>query len=141
MSQKHKIEHDQLRAMIDDYVAMLHGDVAPDITELLKRRFALSNAFRAHVAGEGPVFNGLRTGDPHHAADRTLDEYGRRLRDAMPGYSTLIQQWTPQRIVAEWPAYCRQVRALVPRYYDYLIWEEGEILPLLGTETPAPGAV
>ncbi|MBO9670685.1 MAG: hypothetical protein J7485_09230 [Sphingobium sp.] len=136
MRQKHKEEHDHLRVMIEDYVAMLHGDVAPDITEILKRRFALSNALRAHVAEEGPVFNRLRTGDPHHAADRALDEYSRRLRDAMPNYSALIQQWTPQRIVAEWPAYCSQVRTLVPRYHAYLAWEEGEVLPFLDLHQP-----
>lgn len=134
MRRKHKEEHDRLRVMIEDYVAMLHGDVAPAIAEILKRRFALSNALRAHVAEEGPVFDRLRTGDPHHAADRALDEYGRRLRDAMPGYSTLIQEWTPQRIAAEWPAYCGQVRALVPRYYNYLAWEEANIHPLLDKE-------
>ena len=122
--------------MIDDYVAMLRGDVAPDIAEIMKRRLAFSTAFRTHVAEEGPAYNRLRTGDPHHPADRALDEYGCKLRDTMPGYSALIQQWTPQRIVDEWPAYCRQVRAQVRRYHDYLAWEDAELLPLLDEDPP-----
>ncbi|HEY1125997.1 MAG TPA: hypothetical protein VGE65_10205 [Sphingobium sp.] len=131
MRQKHKEEHDRLRVMVDDYVAMLHGDVAPDIAEIMKRRLAFSSGYLAHVASEGQLFHRLRTGNPDHPTDRLLNEYGCRLRDIMPGYSALIQQWTPQRITAEWPAYCRQVRTQVRRYYAFLAWEEAEMLPLL----------
>lgn len=136
MRQKHKAEHDRLRSMIDAYTDMLRGDVAPDIAIVMKRRLAFSNAYLAHVASEGPVFNNLRTGDPDHPADKLLNDYGCRLRDIMPGYSALIQQWTPQRIVDEWPAYCRQVLEQVRRYHAYLAWEEAELLPLLDQPRP-----
>lgn len=140
MRQMHKAEHDRLRVMIDEYIDMLRGETAPDIAKVMKRRLAFSNAYLAHVASEGPVFARLRTGDPHHSVDRALDEYGCRLRDIMPGYSALIQEWTPQRITAEWPAYCRQVLTQVQRYYEYLAWEEAELLPLLDLQQPARAA-
>ncbi|MBO9580045.1 MAG: hypothetical protein J7498_04065 [Sphingobium sp.] len=131
MRQTHKEEHGRLWAMIDAYLEMLRSGVAPDIALVMKRRLAFSNAYLAHVASEGPVFNRLRTGDPDHPTDRLLNEYGGRLRDIMPGYSALIQQWTPQRIVDEWPAYCRQVQDQVAHYQAFLAWEEANIHPLL----------
>lgn len=135
MKQEHKAEHDRLRVMIDEYVAMLRADAAPDIELIMKRRLAFSNAYLSHVGNEGLAYNRLRTGNPDHPADQALNEYGCRLRDIMPGYSALIQQWTPPRIVAEWPAYSRQVVAQVRRYYDFLDWEEAVIHPLLAGAT------
>ncbi len=84
----------------------------------------------AHVAGEAPAFDALRTGRIDHPADRLLDEHGCRLRAVMPGYSALIRDWTPARIVADWPTYCREVRAQVKVYLEFLDWEEAHVLPL-----------
>jgi hypothetical protein len=126
--------------MIDEYVDMLRGATAPDISKVMKWRLAFSNAVLAHLASEGPVFARLRTGKPDHPADRLLDEYGCRLRDVMPGYSALIQEWTPPRITAEWPAYCRQVLTQVHRCHEHLAWEEAELLPLLDLAQPTAKA-
>lgn len=131
MKHKHKAEHDRLRAMIDDYLDLLRGDTPPDINEIMKRRLAFSNAFLSHVASEGPAFAALRTGDPNHPADRLLDEHACRMREIMPGYSALIQNWTPARILAEWPVYCGEVQAQVKRYYAFTAWQEMAVLPLL----------
>ncbi len=131
MEQTFKDDHDRLRVMIDAYLAMLRGNARPDIAEVMRRRLAFSNAFRAHVAAEGPALDALRTGNGDHPVDRMLDRHGARLREVMPGYSALIHDWTPPRIVAEWPSYCREVRAQVRRYYEFLAWEEAQVLPLL----------
>lgn len=136
MRHQHLEEHDRLRVMIDAYIEMLRCEIAPDIELIMKRRLAFSTAYLAHIANEGVVFNRLRTGDPDHPADRQVNEYACRLRDIMPGYSALIQQWTPQRIVAEWAAYRTQVLAQIRRYDDYLRWEEAEMLPLLDRHEP-----
>lgn len=117
--------------MIDDYVDMLRRDDPPDPAAIMRRRLAFSNAYLAHVAAERDAFRRLRTGDPDHRVDRLLDEHGCRLRRVMPGYSALIEQWTPVRILAEWSAYRAQVLAQIQRYFEFIAWEEAEILPLL----------
>jgi len=132
MKQTFTDEHDHLRVLIDSYLAMLRGNARPDIVDVMRRRLAFSNAFRAHVAAEGPVLDALRTGDRDHPTDRILDQHSCRLREVMPGYSALIHDWTPARIEAEWPDYCHDVRMQVKRYYEFLEWEEAQVLPLLG---------
>ena len=135
MKQKHKAEHDRLRVLIDGYLDLLREEVPPDINEIMKRRLAFSNAGLAHLASQGPVFAALRTGDPAHPADRVVDQHEARVREIMSGYSALVQNWTPARIVAEWPAYCREVQGMVKRYHAFISWEEAAVLPLLDRAT------
>ncbi len=132
MEQRFREEHDHLRVMLGDYIGMMGRTSKPDIADVLRRRLAFYNAFRAHVASEGAALERLRTGRADRPVDRMLDAHDRRLRDVMPGYNALIREWTPPRIVAEWPVYCRAVRAQVKRYLEFLLWEEAEVLPLLG---------
>ncbi len=130
MEQTFKHEHDHLRVLLEAYIGLMGRNARPDIAEVMRHRLAFANAFRAHVASEGPALDALRTGDGHHPIDRRLDQHGCRLRDILPGYSALIRDWTPSRIVADWPRYCRDVRAQVKRYLAFLEWEEAEVLPL-----------
>jgi hypothetical protein len=131
MEFRHKAEHARLRAMIDDYLALLLPDRSPDIEEIMRRRLAFATAYRGHVAAEGLIFAQLRTGDFDNPLDRLLDEQACRLRAMQPGYTALIRDWTPARIAREWPAYCRQVRDQVARYHTFIAWEEARILPHL----------
>ena len=131
MKHRHMAEHARLRGMIDDYLDLLRADTPPDVNEIMKCRLAFSTAYLSHIASEGSAFNALRTGDPTHPVDRLIGEHACRLSEIMPGYSALIQNWTPARIIAEWDDYCREVHRQVPRYYAFIAWEEETILPLL----------
>jgi hypothetical protein len=51
--------------------------------------------------------------------------------DVFLRHSGLIQRWPTKRIIDEWQAYCREVRAQRDFYFAFLAWEEAVIHPLL----------
>jgi hypothetical protein len=131
MERAHRADHDRLRVMIDDYVALLRPERRSASDAVVRQRLAIAHAFRAHVASEAAVFQRLRTGQADDPVDRLLDDYGASFREFQTGYQAMTRDWTPQRIARAWPDYCRDVRALMRRYFAFLAWEETHVLPLL----------
>lgn len=140
MSAQFRAEHDRLRAMMHDYIALATGD-KPDVQTIMRARRDFASLFHSHHLGEGEVLQRLRASSPDAETVQRLDVYAGRKRDVFLRYSELVQQWPLQRLKDEWPAYCVAIRSQKQAFLDFLQWEEAMIHPLLagGAQRFMPG--
>ncbi|MBO9670684.1 MAG: hypothetical protein J7485_09225 [Sphingobium sp.] len=131
MSVQFKDDHDRLRTLVDQYIALLSRPVRPELTEIMKGRTGFTGLFHSHFASESRAIEALRTGAPDSLVEKLLSEHGSRVREVVLRHSGLIQRWPIKRIEQEWQAYCREVRSQRDFYFTYLAWEEANIHPLL----------
>ncbi len=122
MSAQFKDDHDRLRVMVSDYVALISRRTPPDITEVMKGRTGFTGLFHAHFSSENRALEALRTGDPNSPVDKLLAEHAKKVMEVFLRHSGLIQRWPTKRIIEESQAYF---------YFAFLAWEESVIHPLL----------
>src|SRR5689334_11621169 len=127
MSAQFKDDHDRLRTLVGDYIALLSRPTRPDLTEVMKGRTGFTGLFHSHFSSEGRAIEAVRTGDPDSPIDRLLSEHGSRVREIFLRHSGLIQRWPIKRIEQEWQTYCREVRGQRDFYFAFLDWEEANI--------------
>ncbi len=140
MSAQFKDEHDRLRAMLHDYIALMTGD-KPDVQAVMRARRSFAGLFHSHHLGEGEVLQRLRASPCDAETVQRLNVYAERKRDFFLRYSELVQQWPLQRLMDEWPTYCSAIRSHKHVFLDFLQWEETMIHPLLarGPQAFTPG--
>lgn len=131
MSAQFKDDHDRLRSLVDEYIALLSRPIRPELTEVMKGRTGFTGLFHSHFASEGRAIEAVRPSDLDSPVGKLLSEHGSRVREVFLRHSGLIQRWPIKRIELEWQAYCREVRSQRDFYFAFLAWEEANIHPLL----------
>lgn len=118
-------DHDELRAILSRYFALMDSPDAGVRAEMPKQRLTFSQTFQRHVREARELADKLRLcKDKCAQANKDMDAL---LRD----YSDHIRSWPPKRIEAELAGYRNAVRGLGDRLHARLAWEERELLPLL----------
>lgn len=122
-----RAEHDQLRAIMARFAAMMASPGGPDHAALLRERMLFAQLFNGHLAREQDELAGLSQAEPE-LAGKTQARRGLigRLRG---DYSDHIRCWTPPIIRSDWPTYRSAVLVLQQRLTDFMAWEEDN-LPL-----------
>lgn len=69
------------------------------------------------------------------SGDAEISSIGESFKDEMgglaPAFLAYVDKWTAMSIEADWPAYCRETRAILDALMNRLTRENRELLPLL----------
>lgn len=124
-------DHDDLRAAMHDYAAILRGPAAEGLAAIMPRRIRFSQIFREHMGREDGEVEALanRLRDP--AAMKVVRDHRRALVALFLRYSDHVKQWTPAEIARDWAGYRDGVLALQEGLHDRMAWEEAELHPLI----------
>jgi hypothetical protein len=124
-SQRLRHDHDEIRAAMQRYAAlMVRGHDAAN-ANLLRERVIFAQLLGRHRADEEAQVAATLGGTPVAAASAA------DMQGILADYSAHVRAWPPARIPAEWDDYCAAVLELQRRMHMRLAWEEREILPLL----------
>ena len=118
-------DHDEIRAAMKRYAALLtrgHDAVA---AEMLRERVLFSHLLHRHRADEDTETGRTLPGAPLTAA------LAADMQALLAEYSAHVRTWPPSRIPGEWDGYTKAVLKLQQRMRMRLAWEERELLPRL----------
>lgn len=123
-------EHDALRKIGRELVALLDGPQPEGLTHIQKMRMEFSQKFRNHIAAEQDYIRTclLTAGEAVH---KQMENHSRCFHALYFDYSHHVHHWPASRIMGDWQGYGRAVRALQQRLLHLLEWEDREILPAL----------
>lgn len=98
-------QHDELRALAHRYRIEL-GKRGPDLRNLSECRWRLLRLVTVHLAFEDAHLQSFL------AEQRTSKAFDRADLDGLRDrFQNHVREWTSDRIVSEWPTFCRQASA------------------------------
>jgi hypothetical protein len=121
----HMIEdHDIIRGIIAKLRALLIEDGMPIGHWFATTRWSLTRHLLRHLAVEGAIFRDQVRSHLDASKPTAPDTFEQRYREH-------IAHWTPDRIDAEWPRYCRELGAILNTLDRRMEFEEREVYPKL----------
>lgn len=122
-AERHRREHDRVRAILDRLDLHLDRPAAPVDPEFARLRWTLARELATHLASERGSFPALRTGLRGDALYRGIDH---ALGQDLANHAST---WTVVRIAADWPAFRREARLLARRLRRRMTYEETVLFP------------
>jgi len=122
-----KQQHEDLQALTARLDAIVRAP-SLDRQPLAQLRLEMSSLLREHLALEEQlIYAPLRTHPEAGAEMRRSDD---DLRERRMTYSAHVSSWTPDRIVADWSQYRREVTALTRGLVTRIAYENDVLYPL-----------
>jgi hypothetical protein len=119
-------QHDELRALADEYEAEL-AKPAPDLAALSGCRWKLARLVSTHLAYERMYLYGTL----HSRGDGSGAQLGAQLTALGDKLSAHVRDWTPAAITTDWRGYGKASKGLMTILRKHMDREESDLYPLL----------
>jgi hypothetical protein len=131
-----RLQHDSIS---EHAVALAAAVSKPTYSPVAAVRWKLARELIAHLAVEDRwLYPALIASTDQKAAD-TAKIFKNEMGGLAGTFTSYMGKWNDQRIVAEWPAYCAETKALLASLTNRILRENNELYPLATTACRAVG--
>jgi hypothetical protein len=124
-------DHAVMRDRGNTLLALLDQSEPPPSDVLADARWRLSSYIMQHLALEDRhLYTKLLSDDRPHV-QATGRRFQAELADLFSGFAESAQQWTPERISADWDTFRSMARIRLMKMYARINSEEAELFPLV----------
>lgn len=122
-------QHDALDILADQFQRLIADNSGPRPLGTLRWQFA--RQLMAHLALEDQIFYPAIQRQAYAPLRETAARLQREMEPLAQSFSHYMSRWSDDRIVREWPEFCRESRYVIDAMLNRMRKEETLLMPLL----------